>query len=209
MATISMDDAVRLAAAAGFPRKEIATAAAVAKSESGLDTAAVNTRNTNGSTDTGLWQINSVHGYSPAELLDPAGNARAAYAVWRRQGWSAWSDYRNGRYLAHTPEAFGAGVRTGATTGKVGPGDLGKIAADLARNPGQIPDAAGTLTGLSNPLDPLASLGRLAAALGNPDWWRRLGVGALGVALIVAGLAFLGRDLITDTARQIVSGVTK
>jgi hypothetical protein len=91
-----------LAASAGFPGDELHTAVAVAYAESLGDPNAVN-RNRNGSKDSGLWQINSVHGFS--DLKNPLENARAAYEVWRIQGWSAW--------YAHTPRGgeYGSGTR--------------------------------------------------------------------------------------------------
>ena len=91
-----------LADDASFPRGELHTAVAVAYAESDGDPRAVN-RNRNGSRDSGLWQINSVHGFS--NLKDPEANARAAYEVWRAQGWTAW--------YAHTPRGgeYGSGER--------------------------------------------------------------------------------------------------
>jgi hypothetical protein len=53
-------------------------AAAVAMAESGGRSDAVNS-NTNGSTDRGLWQINSVHG--PQSTFDVTGNVKAAIAI--------------------------------------------------------------------------------------------------------------------------------
>lgn len=91
-----------LAHSGGFPRSELHTAVAVAYAESLGDPEAVN-RNRNGSKDSGLWQINSVHGFD--DLFDPLENARAAYEVWLAQGWSAW--------YAHTPRGgeYGSGER--------------------------------------------------------------------------------------------------
>lgn len=94
--------AATFADTAGFPRDELHTAVAVAYAESLGDPNAVN-RNRNGSKDSGMWQINSVHGFS--DLLDPLENARAAYEVWLVQGWTAW--------YAHTPRGgeYGSGER--------------------------------------------------------------------------------------------------
>jgi len=44
-----------------FPEDQWEMAEKIARCESGLSNMAVNDRNTNGSTDRGLWQINSVH----------------------------------------------------------------------------------------------------------------------------------------------------
>jgi len=87
---------------AGFPLDELHTAVAVAYAESLGDYSALNYNN-DGSQDTGLWQINSIHGFS--NLENPAMNAIAAFDVWQRQGWRAW--------YAHTPygEEYGSGER--------------------------------------------------------------------------------------------------
>ena len=91
-----------LADGAGFPGAELHTAVAVAYAESLGDPKAVN-KNRNGSKDSGLWQINSVHGYS--DLKKPHVNAQAAFEVWSHSGWTAW--------YAHTPRGgeYGSGPR--------------------------------------------------------------------------------------------------
>ena len=91
-----------LAATAGFPGVELHTAVAVAYAESLGNPEAVN-RNRNGSKDSGIWQINSIHGYS--DLKKPHVNAQAAFEVWSHSGWTAW--------YAHTPRGgeYGSGPR--------------------------------------------------------------------------------------------------
>lgn len=91
-----------IADAAGFPGDELHTAVAVAYAESLGDPDAVG-RNRNGTKDSGLWQVNSVHGFTG--LHDPLTNAQAAYEIWLQQGWTAW--------YAHTPRGgeYGSGER--------------------------------------------------------------------------------------------------
>ena len=55
--------------------------------ESGGDPSAISPDGRN----VGLFEINLVHGYTVAQLLDPPTNIRVAYAIWREQGWSPWS----------------------------------------------------------------------------------------------------------------------
>ncbi len=74
------------------------TMLAIAQAESGCDPTARNTANSDGSTDTGLLQINSIHGIDAATLLDPAVNIQAAYRIYQSQGINAWSVYNNGKY---------------------------------------------------------------------------------------------------------------
>jgi len=94
------------AAAAGFPADQLDMAVAIAGAESGYSPTATN-HNTNGSTDYGFWQINSVH----AALLndhnwrDPAQNAAMALAVWTAAGgsWNPWSTFISGSYRKYLP----------------------------------------------------------------------------------------------------------
>ena len=71
---------------------------AIAHAESGLNPGSINTKNNNGSIDVGLFQINSIHGYSKAELLNVDFNLQIAKAVYDNQGITAWSAYNNGSY---------------------------------------------------------------------------------------------------------------
>lgn len=75
------------------------TMAAIAMAESSGNIGATN-QNTNGSTDRGLWQINSVHSqFDPNRLLtDPLYNARAAVAIEKSSGLGAWTTYTSGAY---------------------------------------------------------------------------------------------------------------
>ena len=71
---------------------------AIAQAESGCNPEAVNTSNRDGSTDTGLMQINSIHGIPASELLDPSKNIATAWTIYKKQGLKAWSVYNNGKY---------------------------------------------------------------------------------------------------------------
>jgi hypothetical protein len=85
----------------GGPQNQARTAAAVAMAESGGNTQAVD-HDSDGSTDYGLWQINSVHGYDSARLLsDPDYNAKAAVSVYSGSGWGAWTTYTSGAYMKY------------------------------------------------------------------------------------------------------------
>ena len=71
-------------------------AAEIARAESGGQQNATD-NNTNGSTDRGLWQINSTWG--SLSTYDPAGNARAAVQI-SHDGtdWSPWVTWQTGAY---------------------------------------------------------------------------------------------------------------
>jgi len=70
------------------------TAVAVASCESGLNANAYNPNNSNGSTDGGLWQINSVHD-SRLEALgldkyNPEDATKFARMLYEQNGWRDW-----------------------------------------------------------------------------------------------------------------------
>lgn len=73
---------------------------AIMRAESGCNPRSDNTGlNRDGSNDKGLFQINSIHGFSDAERLDPIQNIKIAFRIWQSQGYRAWSAYSNGSYL--------------------------------------------------------------------------------------------------------------
>jgi cell wall-associated NlpC family hydrolase len=96
--------ALSAAKAAGWPADQLQMAVAIAGAESNYLPTATN-HNTNGTTDFGLWQINSIH---TAELAtgrwqDPVDNARMALSIFRAAGsrWTPWSTFNNGMYRSH------------------------------------------------------------------------------------------------------------
>lgn len=72
-----------------FPASQVDNAMAVMQGESGGNPSAHN-KNTNGTTDGGLFQINSIHGHDPKKLKDPDYNVRVAAAMFKKQGWGPW-----------------------------------------------------------------------------------------------------------------------
>lgn len=89
-----------IARAGGFQEKDIPMAIAIMKAESGGNPRALNTSNRNGSTDTGIFQINSVHSSwtKGMDLNDPVQNAKAAFKIFSDAGgkWTPWSTFNNG-----------------------------------------------------------------------------------------------------------------
>jgi hypothetical protein len=87
---------------AGFPESAIGPMVCTAKYESNFYDRASN-HNHNGTTDYGLFQINSIHLHdagcpsTTAALYDPATNVRCAHAVWKSQGINAWYGYQHHR----------------------------------------------------------------------------------------------------------------
>lgn len=104
-----------LARQAGWSESDAITATAIAYYESGWDPGAHNPNAATGDNSYGLWQINMLGAMGPArraqfgissndQLYDPATNARAAYAVYKQQGWNAWSVYRHGKHRGKVGE---------------------------------------------------------------------------------------------------------
>lgn len=65
------------------------TAKQIAFCESGIRAEATN-KNKNGTTDTGIFQINSIHQIPEKYLKDPLINIRVAKVLYDRQGWNPW-----------------------------------------------------------------------------------------------------------------------
>lgn len=87
-----------------FPADARPTATAIMMAESSGNSWAVG-HNTNGTTDSGLFQINSIHADRVngdlSSLLDPETNVRVASEIYREQGFSPWVTYWTGRYLQY------------------------------------------------------------------------------------------------------------
>lgn len=84
--------------AGGNPAKaKIASAIAWAESKGQAN---ATDHDANGTTDEGLWQINTVHGSQAT--YDPLGNARSAVAISANgTNWTPWVTFNSGAYLAY------------------------------------------------------------------------------------------------------------
>lgn len=117
MASAALTDAQlwSVVTGAGWSGQDALTAFAVALAESGGNPSATN-KNTNGSTDYGLFQINSVH----ASLLqgkawnDPAVNAAMAKTLYDGQRFKPWVTYNTGAYVRFLARAQSASKSGGA-----------------------------------------------------------------------------------------------
>lgn len=160
---------------------KIATAVALAESRGKMD--ATNT-NSDGSTDDGPWQVNSVHGYDRDRLRsDPGYTVNAAYEVYEKQGWRAWTVYKTGAYLAFMGQDADLDADDKSILEKIvgmSPvGIIGGRAVDVVTDPVQA--AAGGIN----------VIGDVIGALTEPSTWLRIGKGYLGSMLIVAGVGGL------------------
>lgn len=113
MSVLSPTQIAACLSAAGFPASEIPTGVAIALAESGGKTGETHV-NSDGTTDYGLMQINSIHSslLASGDWRDPNANARMAYVLWKDNGgsWRPWSTFNSGRYRLYTGRASGATV---------------------------------------------------------------------------------------------------
>lgn len=103
---------------AGGPPGVAQTMAAIALAESGGQVGAVNSS----SGAAGLWQIlPSAHPQFNVSRLtsDPMYNAKAAVAVYKSQGFGAWSTYTSGAYQQYLNQAASASVNYGGPNGGI------------------------------------------------------------------------------------------
>lgn len=209
----------------GLSHDAALVATAIAKGESGWNTDA---HNPVGRDDSyGLWQINrKAHGDrfgTGDQLRDIMANARAMASLSANgTNWQPWTVYTNDSWRKHMPAAREAAAavalkpstpagwedvaRTGAGIPKgLGLGGIPQLLGDVAANPGDVIAGAGEILNIVNPFDDLIDFAGVALrALTDPAWWRRIGVGALGVLLLAGGAIWLGRDLIADAAASLV-----
>lgn len=189
MARISDAEIASVAAAAGFGQNDLATAVAVALAESGGNPLAHNRSEPDGSQSFGLWQINSVHSdlLSSGNWRDPASNARMAFVIFQRRGWTAWGAFNNLSYRLFLTR--------------------GQVAASTV-------DSSGSANvGFPNPLAPIDSakdaieqVGRLFAFITDRHNWLRVTTVLVGSVLL--GIVAMRIVRASSTYRRVRSVAT-
>jgi hypothetical protein len=190
MAKLSAQQIAGYALAAGFPATEIATATAVALGESGGESTATN-RNSNGSYDYGLWQINTVHGplLNQGNRFDPLDNAKMAFTVWQRAGnkWTPWSVYKSGIYRTFLPTATLAAAKPDDVGNR--PGAAGSAPAVDDPNSGPIDATVGGLNSIAASLadfgKTVGSINTFVQTLFSGGTWLRIGAFIMGCSLLL------------------------
>ncbi len=163
-------------------------ATAIGLSESDGDERAISKPNPNGTIDVGIWQINSTHlrdhpEWTTAWLQNPDNNAKAM-AVLSAKGlnWFPWSDYKNGKYKAHLPEARKAVEEITLSKG------VGDVLGDVPIVGDAIDAAQVTADVLKGIADPIIAG---AKWIGNPkNWIRIIEVGG-GLALALGAVSVI------------------
>jgi Lysozyme like domain len=127
---VSWAAAADAAGAAGFERNLAYVMAAIGAAESSLNESVINDTPATGDYSVGVWQVNYYGALyagrarefgTPCQLVRSGvtGQARAAFAIYRGQGLSAWSTYSNGAYKQYL---HGYKVPPGATQAGTYPG---------------------------------------------------------------------------------------
>jgi len=173
-------------------------AAAVALAESGGNSSDAHT-NTDGSTDRGLWQINSIHG--GLSTLDPTANARAAVQIsnngtnWRP--WCVvWSDGKCG----------GTFLGSGAPVFKYFQGDVNSVGMSTPSGQSGTGTVDATNAGLANPFNPTTWAQAFLHPLFVSFWYFILGL--LGAVLMFTGLFLLVKESRAAGVVKLIMGKT-
>lgn len=160
----------------------------VAECESGGDAGIVH-QNTNGTTDTGLWQINSVHtrdhpSWTVAWLKVPANNAAAMKTL-----------YDSSRGVEHWKASMGCWLP------KISSNALGSTLRDpLGVLGAAVSDPGGVVSGVADALNPLDDIAALAEPfvefvgwLTDPNTWKRAALVIAGGGIVLVGVAVVAR----------------
>lgn len=195
---VSAEVVAALAAQAGLRGQALQTAVAVSFAENGSHDSYATHRNSDGSVDTGLWQINSVHGQWTEQQLKNAGTNAAAMYVVSSHGtdWTPWTTYTSRAYVAKLPAAAAA-IRSMQADG--GPSRVlvahpppGSTSGDGGLpGSGLVGDALGVIT---TPISWGESLAKFLGALMDRSTWIRVAEILGGLALGIGALYMLARQ---------------
>jgi len=203
-AVADMDDQEIARWARFYAPADPVTAVAVALAESGGRVDAVN-RNTNGTTDSGLWQINSIHQrahptWTVEALKNPQTNAEAMGVLSQKgASFSAWT----GTYVKglHRPYMERARIANEAAQDNPLSERLGDIADPSNLNPANVIDnVAGAIGSLTEAVAGFVSF------VTDPDTWRRVAIVGLGAAVVVIGVSVVARG--TEVGQTVEKAAT-
>jgi hypothetical protein len=188
-------DIAAAAKRAGVPDSALAAATAIALAESGGNVRAMHKNSDkHRTTDYGLWQINGYWHpeFTPAELLTVSGNARAMAKISRNGAdWSAWTTYGTQRYKDKLPEAEAAALD----------------AKSVPQGVGEILDVTSGVVAAADPLGALSdAFGSFVSAILDVGFWKRVGIGLAGVALLAGGAVLVAKDSLLSLAIESATG---
>lgn len=194
----------------------LAIAVAIALAESGGNDQIVSPVNPDGSRDTGLWQINSVHqrdhpSWTIDYLKNPQHNADAMVAVSNHgTNWRPWTTYKNGTYKSFLDQGRKAvqemhdqpgrsigdiiskGIETGTDLGYGGP-----IASTATTTVEALKDIATAALSVSE------AIGKAGAWLADSNNWIRVAQIAGGITLGLIAVTVVAKPVL-DQAKGFV-----
>ena len=193
---LTVKDMTLLATSVGFDKKTAAIMGAIGMAESSGNPTAVNSS----SGAVGLWQINqpvwvkTYPGWTSVYLMNTWNNAKAAKVVYDKQGLKAWTAYTNGAYKQfYTGEETATGYVPGIVT----------LPADIANSAIKpISDVTGAAVTAATAVE------KGAAWITTPSNWVRVLYFVGGTALLLAGVAYIGKGtVINSVGGQVVKAV--
>lgn len=180
---VTASDVAYLAEQAGFKGAGLATAVAVSFAENSSHAIDAVHHNSDGSIDVGLWQINSVHGYSQADMEIPAQNAAAAYAISNGgKNWTPWVTYTSGKARTSAIQSEAQSAIDNGT-----PFSTGNFASHLSDD----------ATGWTHSVTGFISL------ITSGAFWHRIGLYAAGIVLVLFALGIAFRKPAAAAASKI------
>lgn len=219
---LTQSQVVQLAYNAGFRGADLVKAVAIAGRESNYRPDAHRTDNPSGNTgDFGLWQINYTNdtpamralvGYSDrSQLLDPAINAKVAYAIYaRNHGFSSWASGPKGWTANGDPlygtQKYAQGAAQAVMDFLLGKGD--SIAGiSVPSVTGAWDSGVSVVTDIgSTAKRTITSVADFLQMLADPAIWMRVLKVVGGVAAIAMGVAILTHadNVVSEAAKVAV-----
>ena len=198
-----------------FPPEARVVAVAVSWHESRGNPAALNDKNNTpaGSRDRGLWQINDYWNPSVTDscAFDPECSTAWAAKTWSTLGWKPWATFKRN---AHRPFLEQAEAAVEQAAGQA-PGSNGGNGRSFVPDwvptptPGEVIDTVGGAAGALIPDavgDAFKFVGRAFEAITSASFWKRAGLGAAGLALVVGAVVWVKRDTLTVAAGAVAGG---
>lgn len=168
--------------------------------ESGGDAKAYRdaSKNKNGGNDRGWWQINSkaYPDVPDSVCYDPVQSTQWVFATSKGfTDWTSWktssgSGPRSGRNWAVALDAA-VSAGDGDSLGSAGtPVSIGDAVDAVGAIPALATDSIGSTLGGAF-LSWTDALGKFLSSLISPEWWKRIGIAAIGVFVIILGLILM------------------